>query len=261
MAGDIVGASTFESFIQNDKPTIDAMNEAGLEVSAAGNHEFDQGYDDLMDRIMSATTPTRRRSRLALHRGQRPRRGHRRRYALETDREDGNFAHSNGATWWKDFAGLAGGDGIRVGFVGAVTEDLDSLVAPARSTGSRSPASSTRSTTRRPTSRSTAVAASPATWSSSWSTRVLPARAAPRSGADEDSTFGRIVHGASADVDAIVSGHTHLKYNCKVDVAGKTLDRARCLGRPVRLLPQPAASSTSRRAPTTWWASASTSWR
>ena len=56
MAGDIVGASTFESFIQNDKPTIDAMNEAGLEVSAAGNHEFDQGYDDLMDRIMS--TPT-----------------------------------------------------------------------------------------------------------------------------------------------------------------------------------------------------------
>ena len=71
MAGDIVGASTFESFIQNDKPTIDAMNEAGLEVSAAGNHEFDQGYDDLMDRIMSRDRP-RGWGRLALHRGQRP---------------------------------------------------------------------------------------------------------------------------------------------------------------------------------------------
>ena len=67
MAGDIVGASTFESFIQNDKPTIDAMNEAGLEVSAAGNHEFDQGYDDLMDRIMSATD-ARGWRRLAVHR-------------------------------------------------------------------------------------------------------------------------------------------------------------------------------------------------
>ena len=28
-AGDLIGASTFESFIQKDKPTIDALNEAG----------------------------------------------------------------------------------------------------------------------------------------------------------------------------------------------------------------------------------------
>ena len=42
-AGDLIGASTFESFIQHDKPTIDALNEAGLEVSAVGNHEFDAG--------------------------------------------------------------------------------------------------------------------------------------------------------------------------------------------------------------------------
>ena len=52
-AGDLIGASTFESFIQNDKPTIDALNEAGLEVSAVGNHEFDQGYDDLVNRVMA----------------------------------------------------------------------------------------------------------------------------------------------------------------------------------------------------------------
>ena len=52
-AGDLIGASTFESFIQKDKPTIDALNEAGLEVSAAGNHEFDQGYDDLVNRVMA----------------------------------------------------------------------------------------------------------------------------------------------------------------------------------------------------------------
>jgi 5'-nucleotidase len=37
--GDLIGASTFESFIQRDKPTIDALNAAGLDVSAAGNHE------------------------------------------------------------------------------------------------------------------------------------------------------------------------------------------------------------------------------
>ena len=52
-AGDLIGATTFESFIQHDKPTIDVMNEAGLEVSAVGNHEFDAGYDDLVNRIMA----------------------------------------------------------------------------------------------------------------------------------------------------------------------------------------------------------------
>ena len=51
-AGDMIGASTFESFIQHDKPTLDVLNEAGLAVSAAGNHEFDAGYADLVNRVM-----------------------------------------------------------------------------------------------------------------------------------------------------------------------------------------------------------------
>ena len=62
-AGDLIGASTFESFIQQDKPTIDALNSAGLEVSSVGNHEFDQGYDDLVNRVMApydVDAPTRR---------------------------------------------------------------------------------------------------------------------------------------------------------------------------------------------------------
>ena len=64
-AGDLIGASTFESFIQHDKPTIDALNAAGLEVSAVGNHEFDQGYDDLVEpgdgAVQRGHQPVRRR--------------------------------------------------------------------------------------------------------------------------------------------------------------------------------------------------------
>src|SRR5664279_5701612 len=52
-AGDLIGASTFESFVQHDKPTIDAFNAMGLDVSAVGNHEFDKGYDDLVNRVMA----------------------------------------------------------------------------------------------------------------------------------------------------------------------------------------------------------------
>ncbi|SDH66406.1 bifunctional metallophosphatase/5'-nucleotidase [Agrococcus jejuensis] len=50
--GDSIGGSTFESAIDADEPTIQALNDAGLQVSAVGNHEFDQGFDDLVDRVV-----------------------------------------------------------------------------------------------------------------------------------------------------------------------------------------------------------------
>ncbi|KRE40855.1 bifunctional metallophosphatase/5'-nucleotidase [Knoellia sp. Soil729] len=50
-AGDLVGASPFTSAVQNDEPTIDYLNAIGVNASSVGNHEFDQGYADLTDRI------------------------------------------------------------------------------------------------------------------------------------------------------------------------------------------------------------------
>jgi 5'-nucleotidase len=46
-AGDTVGASPLLSAAFHDEPTIEAMNALGLEVSALGNHEFDEGYQEL----------------------------------------------------------------------------------------------------------------------------------------------------------------------------------------------------------------------
>ena len=43
-AGDLIGASAFASASANDQPTIDVMNEVGLDASAVGNHEFDKGW-------------------------------------------------------------------------------------------------------------------------------------------------------------------------------------------------------------------------
>ncbi len=51
-AGDLIGASEFASAIQQDQPTIDVMNEIGLDASAVGNHEFDQGWNDLENRVI-----------------------------------------------------------------------------------------------------------------------------------------------------------------------------------------------------------------
>ena len=46
-AGDLVGASPLLSAAFHDEPTIEAMNKLGLEASAVGNHEFDEGYQEL----------------------------------------------------------------------------------------------------------------------------------------------------------------------------------------------------------------------
>ena len=47
-AGDLIGASPLESSLFHDEPTIEAMNAIGLEFSAVGNHEFDEGVAELL---------------------------------------------------------------------------------------------------------------------------------------------------------------------------------------------------------------------
>ena len=47
-AGDLVGASPLLSALFHDEPTVEAMNEIGLDINAVGNHEFDEGTDELL---------------------------------------------------------------------------------------------------------------------------------------------------------------------------------------------------------------------
>jgi 5'-nucleotidase len=46
-AGDLIGASPLVSALFHDEPTIEAMNSIGLDVTGVGNHEFDEGVDEL----------------------------------------------------------------------------------------------------------------------------------------------------------------------------------------------------------------------
>jgi 5'-nucleotidase len=47
-AGDLIGASPFLSAMFHDEPTIEALSLMGLELAAVGNHEFDEGRDELL---------------------------------------------------------------------------------------------------------------------------------------------------------------------------------------------------------------------
>jgi 5'-nucleotidase len=46
-AGDLIGASPLVSALFHDEPTIEALNSIGMGVSGVGNHEFDEGLDEL----------------------------------------------------------------------------------------------------------------------------------------------------------------------------------------------------------------------
>lgn len=196
-AGDLIGASTFESFIDQDKPTIDALNEAGLEVSAAGNHEFDQGYADLVNRVMAPESPSN------------PKGGAQWKYLAANVRFKANDSPALDGTWIKTMSG------VDVGFVGAVTEDLPSLVTP----------SGIATIKVTDIVQETNAAAADLKAAGADVVVLLVHEGAPGAScsaiaADTTSKFGKIVAGVSDDVDAIVSGHTHLEYNCSLPVPG-----------------------------------------
>jgi 5'-nucleotidase len=47
-AGDLIGGSPLLSAAFHDEPTIEALNEMGLEAASVGNHEFDEGWRELL---------------------------------------------------------------------------------------------------------------------------------------------------------------------------------------------------------------------
>ncbi len=197
-AGDLVGASTFESFIQNDEPTIDALNEAGLEVSSVGNHEFDQGFDDLVTRIMVNAGWKYLGANVEFA-------------DTEDDHQAGDPALPE--TWCETLP-----NGRVVGFVGAVTEDLPALVA-----GSGIEDIVVTDIVDSVNEHADDLKGPAGCGVDGPADLVIElvhegAATTAYSSVTDNSTFGLIVAGANPNVDAIVSGHTHLAYNHKVPV-------------------------------------------
>ena len=195
-AGDLIGASTFTSFIQDDQPTIDALNAIGLDVSSFGNHEFDQGRDDI---------------------------------ARIQDEADWPYLAANlydraaGVPAFDEYSVIETG-GVSIGFVGAVTEELPSLVSP-------DGIASLEVRPIVPEVNRVAAALSDGDPANGEADVVIllvhegPATTTLESSTDPASAFGGIITGASADVDAIIGGHTHLQFAHDIPIPGT--DRTR----------------------------------
>jgi hypothetical protein len=150
-SGDLIGASPLISGLFYDEPTIEVMNEMGLEANALGNHEFDRGVQG---------TAAHRRWRLP----------------CRADADRSSCAGLSGAyagarfpfprrqcarprwpplvppTWIKTI-----GD-VKIGFIGAVTRATPAIVMPSGIEGLRSSSRKrARSTSRPPRSRRNGV--------------------------------------------------------------------------------------------------------
>ncbi|MCW2613565.1 MAG: 5-nucleotidase protein [Frankiales bacterium] len=193
-AGDNIGASPFISSSQKDQPTLDVLNEMGLAVSAVGNHEFDRGYRDLADRVVPAADfPF---------------------LGANVEGETPNLRASHVVTT---------PSGVKVGFVGVVTQETGTLV---------SPAGIPRITFSDPVAAANTAAdalSDGSTANGEADVVVLLAHEGAATGAvtttscatlaARDDAFGKIIRSTNANVDAILGGHTHLTVDCEVPLA------------------------------------------
>ena len=117
-AGDLIGASPFLSAMFHDEPTIESLSMMGLDISAVGNHEFDEGKDELLRMQNGGCHPVDKCQ------GPRPFTGAKFRYLAAS-----TFEKSTGKTVFPAFDIREFG-GVPVAFIGLTLKGTPGLVSP-----------------------------------------------------------------------------------------------------------------------------------
>ena len=222
-AGDLVGASPLTSALFHDEPTIEVMNAIGLEVSALGNHEFDRGVAHLL-RLANGgcqLQPIANRQTCAGVDGKFS--GARFSFLAANVLSRENEQPIVAPTWVKSI------DGVRVGFIGAVTRSTPGIVVPSGVAGVRFVGEAKAINHYAKELQAQGVQA------------IV---AVVHEGGDADGGFDacRNPRGAIFDIareldpaiDIVLSAHTHRGYNCVVD--GRVIIQAASYGRLVSVI-------------------------
>lgn len=211
-AGDLINASPFQSALFQDEPTIEAMNAMDLALNAVGNHEFDEGVDEL------------RRMQVG---GCHPKLGCQFRPAFEgarfrflaanvVDARDGNTlfpAHE-----------IREYDGVKVGFIGLTLQNTRSMVNARGIVGWKFRDEADTVNALVPKLRAKGVNAIVLLIHeggyASGGPDACPALSGPLVG---------VLKQLDAAVGVVISGHTHQAYNCVID--GRRVTSAGFYGR------------------------------
>ena len=117
-AGDLIGASPFLSALFHDEPTIESMSMMGLALSAVGNHEFDEGTDELLRMQNGGCHPADKCQ------GPHPFAGAKFHYLAAS-----TFEKSSGKTVFPPYE-IREFDGVPVAFIGLTLKGTPNIVSP-----------------------------------------------------------------------------------------------------------------------------------
>ena len=230
-AGDNIGATPLLSSLFHDEITVEALDLAGLQVSALGNHDLDEGWWELYRMQRGGCHP------LDGCQDGTPYGGAAFTYLAANVTLDPRRADPASLAR----AGIQGSDprpllpssvvreidGVRVGFIGVILQDAPGVTL----------ASSIRGLTFLPEAEAANAAARALGDEGVRAIVLLMHQGGDRSGADVNGCDGisrdlvDLVTSLSREIDAVVSGHSHQAYNCTID--GKLVTSAAANGRLV----------------------------
>ena len=201
-AGDLIGASPLLSALFHDEPTIEAMNQIGLDINAVGNHEFDEGADELLRMQNGGCHPTDG--------------------CLDGDGfagADFEFLAANvvdeasGDTIFPPYT-IRNYNGAKVAFIGMTLEGTPLIVSPSGVAGLQFNDEADTVNALVPRLKQMGVSAVVV---------LVHEGGLPASGSDINTCTGisgpivDIVERMDPRVDLVISGHTHQAYNCVID--------------------------------------------
>lgn len=209
-AGDMIGASPLTSALFKDEPTIEAMNRIGIDFNAVGNHEFDEGKDELLRMQNGGNHPTDLYSGLGLDidkRADKEFAGAKFKYlaanVIETATESTIFP----AVGLKNFLGN------KVAFIGMTLEATPTIVSPSGVAGLEFRDEANTVNALIPTLQAQGIK----------SVVVLIHEGGVDTTSNTNDCTGisgpivDIVNRLDPEVDLVITGHTHQAYNCLIN--------------------------------------------
>jgi len=199
-AGDLIGASPFLSALFHDEPTIESLSMMGLEVSSVGNHEFDEGKDELLRMQNGGCHPVDECQ------GPHPFPGSKFHYLAAS-----TIVKDTGRTVFPPYE-IKTFDGIPVAFIGLTLKGTSGIISPASSAGLEFRDEATTVNALIPELKAKGVEAIVV---------LIHEGGMPTGDYNEcpgiSGPIVDIVKKFDRAVDIVISGHTHQAYVCNID--------------------------------------------
>jgi 5'-nucleotidase len=200
-AGDLIGGSPALSGLFHDEPSVESLNALGLDVSSVGNHEFDEGVTELLRMQKGGCHPVD-----GCYFPDQPYAGADFQWLSANVVEEKTGKTPLPPYWIKNV------NGIKVGFIGMTLEATDTLVAAAGIQGYDFKDEVATANKLVPQLKRKGVNAIVVLLHEGGSQTPAPGEVNACEGIS-----GPIVDinaGLSPAIDAVITGHTHLPYNC-----------------------------------------------